>query len=187
LIWKHTGKDELAEQRPTQVVLIADSSKLTNNINVVLMGLKETEAYEPMLLIGSHLLKLSNNFDTEDDGSLSVQSAFLSFPIMAQLGPEYGDLDDAVFKKKYKAIMDATVPNDKGSNIWFLNWKPFEVYSPLDQKFSWLATKAGGAAKVKKFFCQYCVITSSNIDMANADLCEHCLKLSNEKSFFPIS
>jgi hypothetical protein len=28
---------------------------------------------------------------------------------MAQLGPESGDLVDAVFKKKYKAYMDATV------------------------------------------------------------------------------
>jgi hypothetical protein len=185
LIWKYTGKDALAEQRATQVVLTADGSKLTNNINVVLMGLKETEAYESMPLIGSHLLKFSNNLDTEDDGSLSVQSAFLSFPIMAQLGPESGDLVDSVFKRKYKAIMDATVPNEEGSNIWFPNWKPFEVYCPSDQKFSWLATKAGGAAKVKKFFCQYCVTTSSNIDMANADLCEHCLELTNENRIFP--
>jgi hypothetical protein len=55
------------------VVLTADGSKVTNNINVVLMGLKETEAYELMPLIGSHLLKFSNYLDTEDDGSLSVQ------------------------------------------------------------------------------------------------------------------
>jgi len=136
LIWKHTGKDAVAEQRPTQVVLTADGSKLTNNINVVLMGLKETEAYESMPLIGSHLLRFSNNFDTEADGTLSVQSAFLSFPIMAQLGPESGDLVDAVFKRKYKAIMDATVPNGESRNIWFPNWKPFEVYCPSDQKFS---------------------------------------------------
>ncbi len=55
------------------MVLTADGSKVTNNINVVLMGLKETEAYELMPLIGSHLLKFSNYLDTEDDGSLSVQ------------------------------------------------------------------------------------------------------------------
>ncbi len=145
LIWKHTGNNAVAEQRPTQVVLTADGSKLTNNINVVLMCLKETEAYESMPLIGSHLLRFSNNFDTEADGTLSVQSAFLSFPIMAQLGP----------------------------------------YCPSDQKFSWLATKAGGAAKVKKFFCQYCVTTSNNIDTANADFCEHCIKLSDDNHCFP--
>jgi hypothetical protein len=85
LIWKHTGKDLLAENRATNVVLTADGSKLTNNLNIVLMGLKETEAYESMPLIGSHLLKFSN-CDTEANGSLSVQIAFLSFPIMAQLG-----------------------------------------------------------------------------------------------------
>ena len=151
LIWKHTGKDLIAESRPTNVVLTADGSKLTNNINVVLMGLKETEAYESMPLIGSHLLKFSNNFDTEADGSLSVQSAFLSFPIMAQLGPESSEVIDAVFKRKYQSIMKATVPDSEGGNVWFPNWKPFNVYCPSDQKFSWLACKAGGAVKVKKF------------------------------------
>jgi len=57
LIWKHTGKDVVAEQRPTKLVLTSDGSKLTNTINVVLMGLKEMEAYQSMPLIGSHLLK----------------------------------------------------------------------------------------------------------------------------------
>ncbi len=108
LIWRHTGKDLIAESRPTNVVLTADGSKLTNNINVVLMGLKETEAYESMSLIGSHLLKFSNKFDTEADGSLSVQSAFLSFRIMAQLGPESSDVIDTVFKRKYQSIVKAT-------------------------------------------------------------------------------
>jgi hypothetical protein len=46
-------------EKSTKVVLTADGSKLTNNINVVLMGLKETEAYKSMPLIGSHLLKVS--------------------------------------------------------------------------------------------------------------------------------
>jgi len=35
------------------------------------------------------------------DGSLSVQGAFLSFPIMAQLWPESDVIIDAVFKHKY--------------------------------------------------------------------------------------
>jgi hypothetical protein len=78
LIWKQTGKDSVAEQKCMKVVLTADGSKLTNNINVVLMGLKETEAYQSMPLIGSHLLKVSNNEDTDNDSFLSVQSAFLS-------------------------------------------------------------------------------------------------------------
>jgi hypothetical protein len=185
LMWKHTGKDVVAEERPTKLVLTSDGSKLTNNINVVLMGLKEVEAYESMPLIGSRLLKFSNNFDTEADGSLSVQSAFLSFPIMAQLGPESGDVIDLVFKRKYHSIIKATIPDELGRNIWFPNWKPFDVYCPSDQKFSWLACKAGGAAKVKKFFCQYCITTSSDIDKANDQFCEHCSKLSDEHRSFP--
>jgi hypothetical protein len=136
------------------------------------MGLKETETYHSMPLMGLHLLKFSNNDDADSDGCLSVQSAFLSFPIMAQLGPESGDVVDTVFKKKYHAIMEATKPSSDGGNIWFPNWKPFEVYCPSDQKFSWLATKSGGAAKVKKFFCQYCVTTSSEIDTPNQNLCQ---------------
>jgi hypothetical protein len=148
LIWKKSGKDSIVEEKPTKVVLTADGSKLTNNINVFLMGLKEAESYKSMPLIGSHLLKVSNNEDTDEDTFLSVQKAFLSFPVMAQLGPESGDLVDSVFKKKYDAIRESIKPEDNGCNVWFPSWKPFEVYCPSDQKFSWLATKAGGAAKV---------------------------------------
>jgi hypothetical protein len=185
LIWTYTGKDKVAEQQPTKLVLTSDGSKLTNNINVVLMGLKETEAYQSMPLIGSHLLKRSHNQDSEHDGTLSVQSAFLSFPVLAQLGPESADMIDGVFKRKYRSIMESTVADSQGQNIWFPNWKPFEVYCPSDQKFSWLATKAGGAAKVKKYFCQYCVTTSSEIDKANDNFCEYCLNLSEDSRSFP--
>ncbi len=59
LILKYTGKDAVAEVRATNVALTADGSKLTNNINGALMGLKETEAYKSMPLIGSRLLKFS--------------------------------------------------------------------------------------------------------------------------------
>jgi hypothetical protein len=37
----HSRKDLIAETRPTQMILIADGLKLLNNINMVLMGLKE--------------------------------------------------------------------------------------------------------------------------------------------------
>jgi len=117
LIWKHIGKDVVAEQRPTKLMLTSDGSKLTNNINVVLMGLKETEAYQSMPLMGSHLLKRSHNLDAENDGTLSVQSAFLSFPVLAQLGPESGDVIDGVFRRKYRAIMESTVADSEGQNI----------------------------------------------------------------------
>ncbi len=83
-----------------KVVSTADGLKLTNKINVLLMGMKETEAYKLMPLNASHLLKVSNNEDTKNDSFLSVQSAFLLFPIMVQLGPESGELLDSVFKKK---------------------------------------------------------------------------------------
>ena len=86
----------VAEQSPTKFMFTTDGSKLANNIYVFLMGLKEREAHESMPLIGSHLLKCSHNLDAEVNGTLSVQKAFLLFPILAQLGPESGDLLDAV-------------------------------------------------------------------------------------------
>ncbi len=46
------------------------------------------------------------------------------------------------------------------------------------------AMEAGGAAKVI-FFCQYCITTSSDIDKANEEFCEHCSKLSEEHRRFP--
>jgi hypothetical protein len=82
-----------------------------------LMGLKEMEAYQSMPLMWSHLLKRSHNLDAENDGTLSVQSAFLSFPVLAQLGPESGDVIDGVFRRKYRAIMESTVADSEGQNI----------------------------------------------------------------------
>jgi hypothetical protein len=64
---------------------------------------------------------------------------------MAQLEPKSGDLIGAVFKRKYQSIMKATILDELGRNIWSPNWKTFDVYCPSDQKFSWLASKAGGA------------------------------------------
>jgi hypothetical protein len=77
---------------------------------------------------------------------LSTQSAFLSFPSMSYLGPKSDDLFDAVFKQKYQSIMNATIFDNKGRNIWEL----FMVYCPSDQKFYWLACVTKG----KTFFCQ---------------------------------
>ncbi len=156
-----------SRRETNRILSYCHGSKLTNNINVVLMGLKETEDVKSMPLIGSHLLKFSNNCDSDTDGSLSVQSAYLSFPIMAQLGPESVDVIDTVFKIKYQAILEASTEKSDSINYMFPNWKPFNVYCPLDQKSSWLATKAGGVAKVKKYFCQYCVTTRNDIDKAN--------------------
>jgi hypothetical protein len=178
LIWEHTGKDLIAEERPTKVVLTADGSKLTNNINVVLMRLKETEAADSMPLIGSHQLKFSNNCDGEADGSLSVQSAFLSFPIMVQLGSKSGNVIDTVCKRKYKAIMEPSL-------LYISKIETFYCPLPSDRKFSWLATKAGSAAKVKKYFCQYCVTTSNDSDKANPHCCKYCQKYPDEKKIFP--
>jgi hypothetical protein len=67
-----------------------------------------------MPLIGSHLLKRSHNLDAEADGTLSVQSTFLLFPVLAQLGPKYGELIDAVFRRKGRAIMESTVADSEG-------------------------------------------------------------------------
>jgi hypothetical protein len=40
---------------------------------------------------------------------------------------------------------------------------------------------------VKKYFCQNCVTTSSDIDTANNNLCGFCLKLSEESRHFPFA
>jgi len=113
------------------------------------MGLKEIDAVKTMPLLGSQLLKVSNNEDTDSDGFLSVQSAFLCFPILAQVGPESKEVVQKVFKKKYDALMSTTKADCNGRNKWFPEWKRFELHCPSDQKFAWMGTAAGGAAKVK--------------------------------------
>jgi hypothetical protein len=40
---------------------------------------------------------------------------------------------------------------------------------------------------VKKFFCQYCVTTTNEIDKPNEDLNKYCLKLSDNHKEFPFT
>jgi len=53
---------------------------MTRNLNVVMIGLREIEAMTTMPLLGLHLLKRSNNEDTEDDGQLGLKAASTVFP-----------------------------------------------------------------------------------------------------------
>jgi len=52
-LWKATGKDKLAKQQPTEVMLTADGVMLSKNLNIVMMGQKEMDALASMPLITS--------------------------------------------------------------------------------------------------------------------------------------
>jgi len=78
-VWTTTRKDLIAQQQPTEVVLTTNSAMMTKNLNVVIMGLKETEAMVMMPLLGSHLLKCGNIEDEEDNGQLGLQSVSYAF------------------------------------------------------------------------------------------------------------
>ena len=78
-LWTTTRKDLIAQQQPTEVVLTTNSAMMTKNLNVVMMGLKETEAMVMMPLLGSHLLKCGNIEDEEDNGQLGLQSVSYAF------------------------------------------------------------------------------------------------------------
>ena len=110
-----------------------------------------------MPLLGSHLLKRSNNKDTEDDGQLGLQSCFHCIPIKFVFGPETKDVIESNFKPKYDNIMQTSTPDGSGENKWFPHWKPFNILCSTNQKFMWTVVGTGGAAKIKNFFCPYCV------------------------------
>jgi hypothetical protein len=75
IIWKGTNKDTIARDSPTSIVLTTDGVKITRNLNLVIMGIKEIEA-KLMPLLASHLLKRGNNEDDDGFGMLDHQSAF---------------------------------------------------------------------------------------------------------------
>jgi len=50
-LWKATGKNKLDKQQPTEVMLTADGTMLTRNLNIMMMGLKEMDTLHPCLLL----------------------------------------------------------------------------------------------------------------------------------------
>ena len=76
--------------------------------------------------------------------------------------------------------MQTSTPDGSGENKWFLGWKPFNVLCPADQTFMLTAVETGGAAKIKNFFCPYCVNQLEEIDTAN-----NTLSLTDEEKAFP--
>jgi len=99
-VWNATGKAQQAQECMTEVVHTTDGVMMTHNLNVVMMGLTEMEAMTTMPLLGSHLLKRSNNEDTEDDGQLGLQ-CFHHIPLKCVFGPETKDVIENNFKPKY--------------------------------------------------------------------------------------
>ena len=75
---------------------------MTQNLNVIMMGLKETDAVTTMHLLGSHLLKRGYTEDVEDDSQLGLQSCFRYLPVKCILGPEAKDIMELNFKKNTK-------------------------------------------------------------------------------------
>ena len=80
-LWKATVKDKLATQQSTEATLNTDGANLTKNLNIVIMGLKETDVLSSLPLIGSHLLKQSNNENDNAEGQVSMQRYFHCIPL----------------------------------------------------------------------------------------------------------
>ena len=90
-LWRATGKDKVAQQQSTEVTLTTDGVNITKNLNIVMMGIKETDTFASLPLIGSHLLKWCNNEDKGEDGALSMQSCFCYVPIKCIFGKKSSD------------------------------------------------------------------------------------------------
>ena len=59
-LWRAMGKDKVAQQQSTEIRLTADGTNITKNLNIVMIGIKETNTFTSLSLIGSHLLKWCN-------------------------------------------------------------------------------------------------------------------------------
>jgi hypothetical protein len=162
------------------VVLTADGVKVTKNLNLVIMGLKEMETAS-MPLLASHLLRRGNNDDDDGFGQLDQQSAFQCFPLKCIFGHESSDFLSKHFKDKYHRIMATAEPGPNGQNCMFPEYKPFTVSCPADMKLAWLATGKGGAAKQKENFYYCCLMTSKDINKANDVPCADCAGVTAEE------
>ena len=83
-----------------------------------------------MPLIGSHLLKRSNNEDTDEDGQLSMQSCFPHMPIKCVFGKESMKFLQEQLGPIFNFFMGLSMSSVVGQNELFLEWQPFIVGCP---------------------------------------------------------
>jgi ferredoxin-thioredoxin reductase catalytic subunit len=153
------GLMNVAKERPVELALTSDGAQLTNTISHVAAGLKFNDmalcnpiSKMPMLL--------------HEPESL-VQSRNLCFPLRIVIAKDS--------KKTLDGFRSLYLKFSSGEIARALQCQAFKMSFPGDMKLQWAALAAGGAAKVKEFFCFICSCRSSTLHVPqDKDACALC-------------
>ena len=167
-ICKAFGLDHVARNRLIDLALTLDGAQLTNKLSFVMAGLKmidlavrnpETGVYEL-----NHSACSSKDF--------TPQSRSWCFPLKLCMGKESERMYQEEFCEMFELFRKAGMPMQD----IFEGWKGVQIVNPADMAAIQKILGIGGAAKVYKFFCHCCPLTSANIVKPNsgAGICERC-------------
>ena len=161
------GLADTARQRAIDMALTLDGAQLTNNLSFVMAGLKLVDLAVRNPMTGEYELD-----PTQRDCRYLPQSRKWCFPMKFCMGKETANMYQEEFKDLFQIFIDASADNQKV----FPEWKPINFSNPADMAAIQKVLGIGGAAKVWRFFCHCCSLTSQDIVTPNegSDVCTEC-------------
>ena len=168
LLFKAFNLDEAAKNRSIDIALTLDGSSLTNNLLFVMAGIKMIDIAARDPRTGKYKLKPVN------DKNFVQQSRTDCFPFKFCMGKETATM----YQEEFREMFDIFNKASKDGQTIFQDWKKLNFSSPADMAAIQKCLGIGGAAKVMKFFCHCCPITSREISTPNTgdNICEECRK-----------
>ena len=160
------GLSKVAKQRAIDLALTLDGSNLTSKLSFVMAGIKLIDLAVKNPQTGKYEL------DPSFEEDYCVQSRKWCFPAKICMGKETKKMYQEEFKSLFDTFIEAS---EEGQDV-FEGWKPINFSNPADMAAIQKVLGIGGAAKVYKFFCHCCSITSAEIVTPNEgdNICGRC-------------
>ena len=87
-----------------------------------------------------------------------------------------------MYQEEFKELFELFIAASKPNQEVFPDWEPINFANPADMAAIQKVLGIGGAAKVWKFFCHCCSLTSDNIVEPNENLCSTCQRFQSSNS-----
>ena len=163
------GLVTVARRRLIDIALTLDGSQLTNKLAFVMAGIKLVDLAVKNPLTGMYELDPAKAKEW-----FLVQSRKWCFPLKICMGKE----TQQMYQEEFSHIFDLFQKAGEKDQSIFPDWVGINFSNPADMAAIQKVLGIGGAAKVWKFFCHCCSLTSKDIVTPNtgSNICEKCRK-----------
>ena len=162
-------KEIAVNQGGVNLSMTLDAADLSRNLTHITAGIKITDprAIDPMTGLPFGMTKRE----------ATVQSRDVCIPFKIVLHPDKSGAYDDFFGDFFEFFKLLQAPDGA------FGYKAFNITSPQDGSSVWKTMKRGGACKVARFFCPYCVCTSDDILRPNQVRCQRCVVNGRNQCF----